>query len=240
MQLSRRGFLSVLASAAATAATFDPKSMLWVPAPKSILPVELTVPTLDQVGQALEITKLAETQLELNELALKVAKQMTERLMRSESVALREVMFRHSGHVRVGLLEVDEIGVGAFEPAYGRFMVTLPPRDRAKYLDSTSLARALAYDLGSRASAYDMFAPISAELRPGEPFTDDVAIGWATDPDSGLSVRVMRFEQDRVGTMLSAEMAGGCWVGKRELARRAALERERSWQYQYEEDEEEV
>jgi hypothetical protein len=69
-----------------------------------------------------------------------------------------------------------------------------------------------------------MFVPITAELRPGEPLTDDVAIGVATDPESGLTVRVLRFEQDqirgRTRPLIAAEMVGGVWAPDRKPERR--------------------
>lgn len=212
MNFSRRGFLQTLAAAAVGAATFDPTRLLWTPkAPEPLIVGGLT---------AADVA----TQLELNEIAMLVARQMTERLARHPSVALREVMFRHGGTVDLppDLLEIPDVGVGHFAPMATRVMAT---RQTWTLGPTHSAVEDIAHDLEQKIThagrAIDMFAPVGVELRTGEPFTEDVQVGVATDPESGLSVRVLRFDMDRAGKrgvatqMTSAEMAGGRWYGRR-------------------------
>ena len=211
MMLGRRGFLHTLAAAAVGAATFEPKGLLWMPAaPASIVPVELTGTTAQAV--------IAE-QLELNDLALQFAKMMTDRLERHSSVALREVMYRHAGHMRLpGTLDVTDMGLGLFQPLPTRLMKTGQYGATAKSSFVAASMRDLSGQMMSdiNSGRLDMFAPIGRDLRAGVPFTE-AAIGLATDPESGLSVRVLRFQQEsgvRRHTMMTAfEMAGGRWKG---------------------------
>lgn len=206
MAISRRGFLQTLATALVGAATFDPKSLLWVPA-SATGHVELAT------DASVSLT------LELNELALLAARRMTERLARDKSLALREIMFRHTGsvHLPPGVLELTDHGLGRFEPQATRLMVGAEFPSRSAFINSVTA------ELTNRISAerLDCFAPIGRELRVGEPFSDDVGIGMATDPESGLSVRVLRWEIDRTRgrtkTVTSVEMAGGQWKSIKEI-----------------------
>lgn len=215
MSVSRRGFLQTLAASLVGAATFDPKALLWVPArPTQIIQV---------TGDAQQAALAMEQAAELNELAFRLARMMTERLARHPSLALREVMYRHSGsvHLPPDTLEIPEEGLGRFEPMATRIM---PTHHLSQGYKPRDLLEGLAFNLTDSifhvGRQIDMFAPVGVELRPGEPFTEDVAIGVGTDPESGLSVRVLRFEMDRRrGTqlMLGAEMAGGRWRNHREV-----------------------
>lgn len=239
MALTRRGFLQIMGVALGTAAVFDPKSMLWVPETKAIA-AALDAPFKGLTGSAAEaaVKRIAEQQLELNDLAMLVAHQMTDRLERSRAVLLHQIMFREAGHVRLAnQLDVDQLGRGYFVPAPSRVAWTNEfDRNANRPYVVDAMAKELAYEIGRRRC--DMFAPISSELRPGEPFTGDIAAGVGTDPSSGLSVRVVRFEIEPNGrhyqrTLHTVEMAGGEWEPAGARARRA---KQRSWQYQYGED----
>lgn len=211
MIFGRRGFLHTLAAAAVGAATFDPKSLLWVPAaPATIIGVELGGSSAAEV---------IATQLELNELALRFARIMTDRLERHSSVALREVMFKHAGHVRLpGLLSVNAMGTGLFEPSPVRLMKTDSYGATASSSFIESSMHRLSAEMMSAINSrrLDMFAPVSTGLREGVPFSDDVMIGVGIDPESGLSARVLRFEQDsrggRVQMKTAVELAAGRWT----------------------------
>jgi hypothetical protein len=198
-------------------ATFDPKSLLWVPKSMMAIPDEARVILAPGVfGAGTSVDEV----LELNDLAMKFARAMTDRLERHKSVALREIMFRQSGHVRLppGILDVTDHGIGEFEPTPSRAMVTvgsgLSFKTPASAVDhAASLAMSFIEE-----NRVDAFAPIGQEMRPGEPFSGVGAIGLATDPESGLSVRVLRWKQDGRGgrpiEMAGFEIAGGRWVAR--------------------------
>lgn len=210
MSLSRRGFLQTVMASLAGAAVFDPKALLWVPAPP-----EAVVLAADPAAISL--------QLELNDLALQCAKAMRERLLRHPSIALRQVMYEYAGHVRLpiaGSLEVEQKGRGYFEPCQTRLSVDAPAAGTTVNDLTYELHSQIAYPHGHRRrpGPIDMFAPIGSDLRVGEPFSPDVAVGIGTDPESGLSVRVLRYAlakdtmaiggRERIGL----EMAGGNWM----------------------------
>lgn len=204
MAIGRRGFLFTLAAAAVGAATFDPKSLLWVPTVRPIVPVELSGTSAAAV--------IAE-QLELNDIAMRFAKEMASRLERHPSVTLREVMFKHAGHVHLpGSLDVEDMGRGSFVPMPTRVMkVGVLGHSTADYL--ATMGDQMASDIRSRHDI-DMFAPIGADLRPGVPFSE-CAIGVATDPESGISVRALRFLHEGRGpaqTLTGVELAAGRWA----------------------------
>lgn len=226
--LTRRGFLQVLGAAMAGAAVFEPKSLLWVPKPK------LRYGLVELVPEAKASVRI-EQQLELNDLALQVAREMSTRLERSKAVVLSEVMFRHTGSLTPGTLHVIEQGKGYFEP-HGRQMETIewPGLSASR---TQSVAQRLAQRLPCGA---EMFAPIGLELRDGEPFSD-CEVGVGTDPETGVSVRVMRFEMDRAGrraeVRIGAEMAGGAFLSREHRASRVRAEELRNdWRRQYGED----
>lgn len=243
--LSRRGFLGTLAAAATgAAAAFDPIAKLWVPkALASDLTAERALEHLEIISRPLSsraVQAVIDTQLELNDLALRVARAMTDRLAAHKSVLLRQVVYELSGQTHLdGLIRmpapVEKLGpqgsaeflekvypgissipeaVGQFEPSQHRVMALQTARSSFSqvYVDT------LANELREKVWGFDMFVPITGELRPGEPFSDDVAIGVATDPESGLTVRVLRFDQEQRGgnrPFIGAEMVGGEWEPQR-------------------------
>ena len=212
LMVGRRGFLFTLAAAAVGAATFDPKSLLWVPTVQPIVPVELTGTSAAAV--------IAE-QLELNDLAMRFAKEMASRLERHPSVTLREVMFKHAGHVHLpGSLDVEDMGRGSFVPMPTRVMkVGIVGHSTADYLDTMGAQMAAAV----RSKPVDMFAPIGADLRPSVPLTE-CAIGLATDPESGISVRAFRFQNNEgtraAQTLTGVELAAGRWAASQARPRK--------------------
>ena len=77
---------------------------------------------------------------------------------------------------------------------------------------SAAFVRDRADDTIGSLSHVDVFAPISAELRRGEPFTDTL-VGVATDPASGLSARALRWRHGEAGPVLTGvELSGGQWL----------------------------
>jgi len=208
MLLSRRGFLQTLSAAMVGAAVFDPKALLWVPAP-----AESSIVLADAAPGVIA------TQLELNDLAQRFAKLMGERLAGSrskrDSVALRQVMYQHVGHVHLpkASLTVDDMGAGQFAATRTRIVRGEVYGAAGMLMQQTEpFLKQMAYALASDISAQsvDMFAPIGPELRPNEPFSD-LAVGIGTDPETGLSARVLRYRQPGVGIMTDVEMVGGTW-----------------------------
>lgn len=102
MALTRRGFLGVVSAAMVGAVVYEPKSMLWVPKvveasggvelPASVVQSDLSMQAIDRIVNGTGY---------LNELALSCAKRLGERLERHPGIFLREVMYKHAGHVRV-------------------------------------------------------------------------------------------------------------------------------------------
>lgn len=189
-----------MAAASVGAVTFDPASKLWVPAAQAIAPVSLS-------GQS--VSSAIADQLELNDLAARVARFLAERLQQHPSLALREVMYRHAGHVR--LADALDAEAGYFVPHPTRLLHTAgvmgPGANAADFCQGS--AYALARDL----PAIDMFAPLGVELRAGVPFAD-ANVGVGMDPETGLCVRALRFEREWRGTVklqTAFEVAGGQW-----------------------------
>lgn len=205
--MSRRAFLGTMAASLATAAVYDPKTLLWMPEEKST-DIVLAATSADITAQ-----------LELNDLAARVARAMSERLELHPSVGLSEVVYRYTGAMDLpkGLLGVLGVGPGYLKPT-GRHMLSTDGAATPKAINS--YADALSTFVKDK--RIDMFAPISADLRPGEPFSPDVKVGRATDPETGLSVRAMRFEQAGVGWWTSYEIAGGRWQGPRLTSKQLA------------------
>lgn len=199
--LTRRGFLQTILSAGAAvgaAAVLDPISKLWVPAPPA--PLFLATPEMVTASRW------------LNDLALDVAKAMAWRLDRPEVLSISGVAFKAVPGLHTQVLEVPGVGTKHLLPADRCVRFLEEPRG----LGDVALATHLANELRIAALPLQVFVPITPELRPGEPFTDDVEIGVGTDPQSGLSVRVLRFEHERrkgrLEPMLAVEMAGGTWL----------------------------
>lgn len=106
MALTRRGFLGVVSAAMVGAVVYDTKTMLWVPqAVEAHGGVELPAAVVQADLTMTEIDRIVNHTGELNELALACAKRLGERLERHPGIALREVMYKHAGHVRV-----EEVG----------------------------------------------------------------------------------------------------------------------------------
>lgn len=222
--LTRRGFLQVLGASMAGAAVFEPKSLLWVPKPK------LRYGLVELIPEA-KASSLIDEQLELNDLARQIAVQMSSRLERSKAVALSEVMYRHTGSLTPGMLHVLDHGDGYFEPG-ARQMASIERFGRALW-PPQGMAERLSEAMASNMRNCSMFAPIGEELRPGEPFSD-CAVGLGVDPETGFSVRVLRYEMDRRGgkpeVRIGAEMAGGAWVSSERDWRHMTREERRIYQ----------
>lgn len=194
--MTRRAFLTTMAASAAVAAVYDPKALLWVPEEKQT--------DIVLASGAADIA----TQIELNELARRVAAGLSDRLgLGADGFIVRDVIYRHTGNVTLpaGLLGLCGVGPRQFEAA-GRRLVTIPGGTEKQQVDQ-AVWGLRDYILHER---IDMFAPIAKELRLGEPFSPDIMVGRATDPETGLSVRALRFHQVGVREWLTGfEVAGG-------------------------------
>lgn len=63
-----------------------------------------------------------------------------------------------------------------------------------------------------RPQSINMVAPITHELRPGVPFTEDTLVGVGINRETGLMVRLVQSENVmNRSTVLHAEIAGGHW-----------------------------
>lgn len=206
MQFSRRGFLQTIATAMGAAA-LDPISKLWVPThePVALASAELLPHTVGSFGSAPTVTLSA-----LDEMALEVAKAMAFRLDDPKTLAVGRIDFKPSS-THPGVLEIPGFRKDVFIPA-NRTMRVIDdkPLDQQTFVVNT-----LANELRYAVMGYEVFVPITRELRPGDAFSDDIEVGVGTDPETGLSVRVIRFEHEglRRSTrrLLGVEMAGGRW-----------------------------
>lgn len=233
MNLSRRGFLhTMLAAAVGTAATFDPLRKLWVPGAVAAAEAQLILPA-GWTWDGPKIEKVADEILELNDLALRFAQQMAQRLERHSGRVLQEALYRDLGGdvfsaprlaaAKVSLtdaIETPEWGVGQFVPAPYRIVKTLETT-RPHMIQVAASSMRDEVDTRSWRRGFDMFAPVSGELRPGVGFNDTL-VGMATDPDSGLSVRVLRYRNwdgIRLVPVTAFEMAVGTWRPEAEVKR---------------------
>lgn len=200
MQFSRRGFLQTIATALGAAA-LDPISKLWVPSHQPI-----AIVSADALASPLTAAPVATY---LDELALEVAQAMAFRLDNPKTIAVGRIDFRPSAS-EAGVLEIPGFRRDVFIPADRALrVIDDKPLDHRVFVVNT-----LANELKYAAMPIEVFVPITRELRPGDSFSDDVEVGVGTDPETGLSVRVIRFEQDVRGgskRLLAAEMAGGRW-----------------------------
>lgn len=190
MQVSRRGFLWMgIAATVGANVTLDPITKLWVP----VTPAIQTVASDEDMEQAIHQSQLAT--LFAKELGL---------LLKSSSIAsLYDTEWKGPG--RGQRLEVPELGGrGYFDPAGSRFVVTQP---------MSHTPRQAAYDMAPRLRRKDinLIAPITADLRPGVPFTRDVIVGLGKDEESGISARVLQFRTAEAGELLMYEVAAGEW-----------------------------
>lgn len=214
MNFSRRGFLqTMMAAAVGAAANFDPLKGLWVPGRDETTPVSITDVTVPWTEHVVD------DQLELNDIALRFAQAMGARLSsdRTPPLVLRTVMLQHAGHIDLGTITLEDgsggyAGRGHFQPAEHRIVKELDSLKTA-HLDGT------AYYMRTALRGYDTFAPIGTDLRSGVPFAGCM-VGCATDPESGLSARALRFTTLDRKLHTSVEMAVGNWHGAGARARR--------------------
>ena len=215
MMIARRGFLgTMLAAATGAVANFDPLKGLWVPGAPTLVE---GVPAPEIVIPSASWTKaVTDETAELTDLALRFVKQMAHRLERHQAVTLRQMLLQQTGHAGLGLITLEGgpgDGRGHFSPRNGRLVVEAwaeggyagarlkPEADAIEWAANTM-----------RRDCYhvDMFAPIGHELRTGVPFTDCL-VGVATDPESGLSARALRFRTNDKVLHTEFEMAAGNW-----------------------------
>ena len=189
MHISRRGFLGTMATAlVGLTATFDPQRALWIP---------------PSVRDTVVIDGLDE----LNDLALRFAKQMAERLSGHRATVLRQVTFAHAAHATtIPVLRLDE-STGYFQPE--RRVVKTGQVWRESDAFIASMAGQTMREL-ERLGRVNMFAPMSPDLRAGMPFSDCLATVVA-DPESGLSARALRFTNDEHKVLTSLELAPGVY-----------------------------
>lgn len=208
---SRRGFLKSLIATAGAAAVFDTKSLTWVPQMLGRLaPVEAL--TLSDARKGLIISDLEEMQHFAMLCARRLAMKMEDPswVFRDQKPVIALGSVQYTDQAQGAILRVEGIGRGAFTP-HGRSMHS----EVAHHLDG-QMARKLAdnVSLGDPRTGV-MLVPITAELRPGEPFDIETLVGVATEPETGVSVRVIRFDNDGMGSSrgrrLGIEVASGQW-----------------------------
>ena len=220
------------AVAAGAVANFDPLRGLWVPGP--VEGAEVVIP------EASWTTAVIDEQLELTDLALRFAQEMSARVERSSPVVVRQIMLQHAGHTNLGLITLtDEAGQdqvrGHFEPLPYRMMKELIQEHIPQHSARERIALAYTADvMAESVRGCDCFAPIGSDLRQGVPFTDCL-VGVATDPESGLSARALRFTTRDRQVHTGLELAVGDWHGimrgarsrRREARRRGDASRPR-------------
>jgi hypothetical protein len=227
--ISRRGFLGTLVAAAVgAAAQFDPLRGLWVPQTAEIQPVVIA-------GLA-----------DLNELALRFARTLSERLADHRVGALKQSVLQH---VTYGEASVATTRPGLTHQELGPVLQKViaeqsaaPPvltvdggrgwfqrsRRVAKTTPIAGAESRLVYLAGEllhelRRDQVDLFVPLTKDLRPGVPFSDDTLVTVVTDPESGLSVRAYRFTPNDGRELVSFEVGAGLWRSKRADRKRPTL-----------------
>jgi hypothetical protein len=119
----------------------------------------------------------------------------------------------------VSMLVVEEEGTGEFS---GQRTVDgmagiagIDRRPRAKALEalrSVDPLTANPFGRRMRETRVNLTAPISHELRPGTPFTDDTLVGVGIHRPTGLMVRLIQSQNVMDNTVaVHAEVAGGHW-----------------------------
>lgn len=188
-EICRRGFLkSAIVAAVGALATFDTGRKLWLP--DSHLEVR------DEV-------------LELNDLALRFAKKMAERMAdeRAHRVVLSQLLFERGTRMENGIIRLEQDNRAIyFEPLHHRIVKTGDATNQATLLDM-ALGQTM-QDV--RRNNVTAFAPINAKMRHGSDFAD-ATVGLATDPVSGLSARSLRFKNTDGQLLTSLELAVGTW-----------------------------
>lgn len=235
INVTRRAFLHTLTAATVGAvATFDPLRKLWIPgsAPGAIVAAAPMEPDVVVAPASVNLDEFAE----LQDIALRFAQQMANRLERWRGHVLEQVLCRQMDGVRVrsadSLLEIGGLGRGAFVPANRRVVKTGNARawgNSSTYLDY--MAAEMMSDI--RKMRVDMFAPVGIELRPGVAFTEAM-VATATDPQSGLSARAIRynnFDGIRMERLTGVEMAVGVWeeIDTSAARMRRIAEQEERW-----------
>lgn len=208
MAWTRRGFLGT-ALAAIGAAVFDPIGKLWTrgPARYDGFP--------DTPREVLGLR--GDAALEFDDLTQRIAKRLGERLAAGPALILGQVDFDTTG-LRPGLIRLpDTSQVGRFEPCETRILSVADPHWSRRDIPDKLTAQLLTTEaLGG----LDVYAPIAGELRPGEPFDKDTAVALGTCPQTGLTVRVLQFHDDRT-MRLGLEVAAGAWYSKMPAPSRA-------------------
>lgn len=221
MAWTRRGFLGAALAMVGTA-VFDPIGKLWRSDPAAAASDGFYNEPVRILGHIHQ-----DAALEFDDLTQRIARRLGERLADGPALILTDVEFDQriaQGLIRVSSLEGDQLG--RFEPAGTRILTILDPRRVGpKDVPDRLTAQLLASEtLGG----LDVYAPIAGELRPGEPFDRDTAVALGRCPETGVMVRVLRFESDAPGrsggVKLGLEVAAGAWYTKQ-----AAPDRRGAW-----------
>lgn len=260
MNLSRRGFLqTAVAALVGAAAGYDPLKKLWVPGAKAI-EFHKDAFSLVMAPLNMDASAAGSEQLELNDLALRFARSLGERLERHRAKVLQGVLLRTPEKsvgfdptvvsrkdgisIRMikewdgerdttprrdifGPIVTEEWGPGEFAPLQARLIKATDARFGREGFTTNDrhtidgLSYQMLHDIERQ--RIDMFAPIGAELRAGVPFSAGVLIGLATDPQTGISARTLRYTPNDGSRMTAFEVAVGHWTDGETLARRRAL-----------------
>jgi hypothetical protein len=152
-------------------------------------------------------------QAELNEIAARFAAAFGARVLdgkgnlgRSrDGRILRQIMLEQAGHIDLGQIRLEDGERGYFNPEVTRSVVGVRMRTAlAPEYDATANRMAV---LTNRS---DVFAPIGSDLRAGVPFTDCL-VGTATDPETGMTARALRFTTLDKDVLTEVEVAAGRW-----------------------------
>lgn len=206
MAWTRRGFLGA-ALALIGEAVFDPIGKLWHQRP-SLHQEILGLRPLGSVDAAAEFDALTQD----------IATMFGRYLERSKVLVVSDVEFART--LEPGVMRLEDVTDGErdqrgwFEPSRSRLMTTFDP----KHVGRRDIPEKIVRQFLSNADP-EAYAPITGELRPGEPFDKDTAVALGRCPQTGLMVRVLRFENDApgsgAGVRLGLEVAGGRWLQAR-------------------------
>lgn len=214
MALSRRAFLKTV-GVAGMVATLDPVSKLWVPTAQA-----RTVAGISLEGRSVQ--SVIDEQLELNDMAMQAAIALANLLERSQAIGLKEIVYRESGNLSVSTLAtLTQLGLltDQGDEEEGDLRIFTPDERRNMvYVSGTGKPHDLARQVyGQGLSNYTAFVPMSKGLRVGEAWgeSDQMRVGLATEPESGVSVRILRWQHDfrrRRETRTGIEVAGGSFT----------------------------